>query len=299
VTDDSPYHLGEREVQARAGVRERAEQLGRRMIRDHLTDQHRAFFAKLPFVLVGSVDDVGRPWASLLHGAPGFMHALDERRLAIDAVPHPEDPLQVREGRPLGLLGIELETRRRNRVNGRVLRVTDRGFVLSVEQSFGNCPQYITEREPEDAARGVQPARRGLSTEETLAWIRSSDTCFIASASSSRDESMDRREGVDVSHRGGEPGFVRVEQQAGSLVLTLPDYAGNNAFNTLGNLARYPRAGLSFPNFLTGDWLQLSGRTELIWDEARVHEHEGAQRLVRLTVDDALMLPGWIPRRWT
>ena len=53
----SPFHAGEQELQSRAGVREKLEQVGRRVIRDHIPDQHRAFYETLPFLLVGSVDD--------------------------------------------------------------------------------------------------------------------------------------------------------------------------------------------------------------------------------------------------
>jgi hypothetical protein len=42
--------------------------------------------------------------------------------------------------------------------------------------------------------------------------------------------------GVDVSHRGGRPGFVRVDAAGESL--RLPDYQGNQFYMTLGNLRR-------------------------------------------------------------
>ena len=52
----SPFHAGEQALQTRAGVRERAERSGRRMIRDFMPDQHRELFEKLPYVIVGSLD---------------------------------------------------------------------------------------------------------------------------------------------------------------------------------------------------------------------------------------------------
>ena len=69
----SPFHKGERLVQERMGVRDKVEKLGRRAIRDFLPDQHREFYAELPFVLVGTVDGRGRPWTSLVTGRVGFM----------------------------------------------------------------------------------------------------------------------------------------------------------------------------------------------------------------------------------
>ena len=61
--------------------------------------------------------------------------------------------------------------------------------------------------------------------------------------------------GADISHRGGRPGFVRVDGD----VLTIPDFRGNRYFNTLGNLIAEPRASLLFVDFETGDLLQLQG----------------------------------------
>src|SRR5262245_17295000 len=104
----SPFHPGELAVQERAGVRERAERAGRHAIRDFMPDQHREFFEKLPFVIAGSIDSGGRPWASILVGTPGFMRTPDARTLAIAARPGFGDPLAQHRhlGAPIGLLGI-------------------------------------------------------------------------------------------------------------------------------------------------------------------------------------------------
>ncbi len=61
--------------------------------------------------------------------------------------------------------------------------------------------------------------------------------------------------GVDISHRGGLPGFVKV---AGD-VLTIPDFRGNWFFNTLGNLVLTSARLLLFVDFETGDLLHLQG----------------------------------------
>ena len=112
--------------------------------------EHQELFAHLPMALVGSMDAARRPWASILVGSPGFVHAMDERTLRIDTMPAPGDPLAdaLAVGQPLGLLGIELASRRRNRMNGTVTARDAGGFSLAVDQSFGNCPQYIQARRP-------------------------------------------------------------------------------------------------------------------------------------------------------
>ena len=99
-----PFHSGEKAVQARLGVQERMLDVGRRVIRAYLPEQHREFYAQLPFVLVGSVDVLGRPWASVLVGEPGFMGSPDPTHLDIQARPVPGDPLEqgLMPGAPLG-----------------------------------------------------------------------------------------------------------------------------------------------------------------------------------------------------
>lgn len=299
----SPYHAGEQAAQARAGVRERAERMGRRMIRAFMPDQHREFFAAQPFLAIGSIDGEGRPWASLLAGPPGFVTSPDARHLHVAARPLPGDPLaaSLREGAAVGILGIELATRRRNRVNGRLRAVSAGGFTVEVAQSFGNCPQYIQRRDavPRAAAAARAPvAEPAALSPRARALIAGADTFFIATASA-RAGSEGAAEGVDVSHRGGRPGFVRVEARDGAAVLTVPDFRGNAAFNTIGNIAVNPRAGLAFVDFATGDALLVTGAAGVIWDGPEVAAFPGAERLLRFTVECGLWIGGALPFRWS
>ena len=202
---ESPFHAGEIAIQERLGVRTKMESQGRRVIRDYLTEQHRQFFAQRPFLIAGTVDAKGRPWASILIGEPGFLSTPDERTLHIASKPLFGDPLNetLTEGIDIGLLGIELPTRRRNRMNGTVEVVTSKGFVVQVGQSFGNCPQYIQARTVElidDLKDLTVPKPTTLI--ETLgqlerAMITTADTFFIATAF--RDNA-NLIQGVDVSH---------------------------------------------------------------------------------------------------
>lgn len=303
--DDSPYHAGEQAVQTRAGQREDSERMGHKMIRSQLPDQHRAFFEQLPFVLVGSLDDAGQPWASMLVGRPGFIHSPDVHTLVVAAAVHPGDPLQapLRVGAPLGLLGIQLETRRRNRANGHVSALGLRGFRLQVDQSFGNCPRYIAARtfrwraDPRPSAAG--PAEGSQLSAAACAMIGAADTCFIASASARTANSHDAREGADVSHRGGRPGFIHVDGTGPTTRLLMPDFAGNNAFNTLGNLARHPSAGLLFPDFVSGDLLSLGCDAEIVWEGSELEHFSGAERLIQFHVRGGSWLRGYMPFDWS
>jgi len=178
-----------------------------------MPDQHRQFFAQLPFFLVGSADRQGRPWASILAGEPGFITSPDPKSLHVLAKPLPGDPLApaLRDGAALGGLGIELHTRRRNRVNGKARLDPDGGgFFLFVDQSFGNCAQYIQARSTTlkpSSPSSVAPARHATGFDDAMRRIlASADTFFIASRHDG--DPTDPRNGVDVSHRGGRPGVI-------------------------------------------------------------------------------------------
>jgi uncharacterized protein len=296
----TPFHRGELELQERLGVREKVHSYAPRFIRDHLPDQHRAFFAQLPQLIVGSVDGKGRPWASMLVGRPGFISSPVPTALAIGTRPLFGDPLNenLRPEAPLGFLGIELHTRRRNRLNGKVSKLYERGFEVAVDQSFGNCPQFIQARgfevteavdEPE-AERAVD--RDAKLNDKARVLIEGADTFFIASVF--YEDAGDRRHGVDVSHRGGNPGFVKVVDQK---TLLFPDFAGNFHFNTLGNISLNPKAGLLFPDFDSGNMLYISGTAEIIWEGEELEAFEGAERLLRISIDQVIQVENSLPLR--
>ncbi len=123
--------------------------------------------------------------------------------------------------------------------------------------------------------------------------VAQADTFYIATAHPRSDAST-RAQGVDVSHRGGKPGFVRVEGD----VLTVPDFIGNHFFNTLGNLLLHPPCGLLFIDFETGDLLQLAARGEVVTSGEALRGFAGAQRLLRLEVLSLLRREGALPLRW-
>ncbi len=294
----SPFHPGERAIQQRLGLRDKMEAVGRRVLRDFMPDQHREFFAALPFLVLGTVDDAGWPSASIVAGAPGFASTPDATTLRIRARPPAGDAAaaNLRPGRDVGIVGIDFATRRRNRANGVVKSVDESGFDIRVMQSFGNCPKYIQARDWRAATHDEQGA---LQIEEgqalgaaERAMIAAADTFFIASALGRSDESG---HGVDASHRGGLPGFVRGDDEH---TLTVPDFSGNFYFNTLGNLLLNPRCGLLFLDFAAGATLQVAAEAEIVWDGPEVAAAAGAQRLVRFHVTHWRRAENAVPLRW-
>lgn len=289
----SPWHAGERALQEKAGVAERMAVFGQKVIRDYMPDQHRQFYQQLPFMIAASVDPQGRPWATLIEGADGFVSSPDPRQLRLTAKLAKDDPAAagLAVGQAIGMLGIELHTRRRNRING-VMQTALAGQIdVQVEHAFGNCPQYIQLRNYRRVEGGAQPREDATSLDAwATALIEAADTLFVASYV----EHADGQRSVDVSHRGGRAGFVKVEGNR----LTIPDYAGNLHFNTLGNLLVNPRAGLLFVDFASGDVLQLSGRTELLLDSPLTEAFEGAERLWVLEVEQVVRRPAAVSLRW-
>lgn len=304
----SPFHPGELEVQRRAGVREEADQVGA-IIGGRIPPAFVPILAGFRFVVAASIDSGGRVWASLLTGPPGFLKILGETRVRLDARPAAGDPLAANLARPseLGLLVIDPATRRRMRLNGRGSLDPVGGITLDVEQVYGNCRKYVQARHLVDdagarrtATQQAVPQPAGAQTASSapihstrltpaqIKMITASDTFFIASAHPEG--------GADASHRGGRPGFVRVE---GDRMLSFADYAGNSMYNTLGNLVADPRAGLLFVDFTSGDLVQITGRARLDWDPATVAQYRSAnQVVVTFEVDEVLETPGGSPLRW-
>jgi uncharacterized protein len=272
----APYHEGELEVQLRAGVARNAERIGRG-IHTTIPPLARQFALERSFVVLGAGDADGRVWASLLRGVPGFLAVPAEDRLHIAARLDVDDPLAkaLASEVDVGLLLIDPATRRRMRVNGRSRPDGTAGLEVTTREVYANCPKYIRPREVALAGRVRSPVRLGSSLDASqMRLLADADTLFLASRHPAA--------GADVSHRGGARGFVHVTAPDR---LVIPDYSGNMMFNTLGNLAADPRAGLLLVDFEHGGTLQVSGRARIEWDRSAVGAYEGAERLVELTVE--------------
>jgi predicted pyridoxine 5'-phosphate oxidase superfamily flavin-nucleotide-binding protein len=271
ATADAGFHAGELAVQRRAGTREEAARLSPMLDPAELRGGIVAFLADRTFAVITARDADGRLWTSPLSGPPGFLEAVTLTTLAVHAELPAGDPLHgLPAGQKVGLVVVEFAARRRVRVNGTLVAAGADTLALEVEQAYGNCPQYIHQRllAPAGTAQagteqaGTDPARPGdVRRDVTLSpsdagLIRAADTFFLGTTNPER--------GSDSSHRGGRPGFVRVDGDR----LWWPDYPGNNLFNSFGNLAVDPEASLLFLDFDTGRTLQLSGTAEVEWDAA-------------------------------
>lgn len=281
-------HPGEQAVQRRAG--EGGPGWGSAMFDASLSGGFAAFLERQAMLVLASTDAAGAVWATAVAGPPGFARAVDDRTVRIDALPAPGDALaeHLDGGADVGILALEPQTRRRIRVNGTVVRA-GAGLEIRTEQVLGNCPKYLQTREITALADPHRPgpARRGAGLDdEQRARIEAADTFFIGSRSPGH--------GADASHRGGEPGFVRVEGD----VLRWPDYRGNSFYMTLGNIELHPRAGLLFVDWEHGDTIQLAGSMRVDWDPEAAAALPGALRIIEFTAEHAVHVPAASPLRW-
>lgn len=282
---EQPYHEGEKWVQATTGEQRPAAANGR-IIADAVVPGARRLIVHQHLLVASSLDAAGRPWSSVVLGRPGFLDVPDPQVVTVDltaVVPTPTDPLWTNlRGRPeIGLLFIDLATRVRYRVNGRVTSEPAR-LRIEVREAYPNCPQYVQRRSARlsgadgdgDHGADLRAGRRLGAAEREL--VRRADTVFVASGH------PDGR--LDASHRGGHVGFVQVVD---ATTLRVPDYPGNSMFNTLGNLVLNPVAGLTFVDFDAGRVLQATGSTALHLDgELPDHTAGGTGRYWTLSLDE-------------
>jgi len=277
------YHEGELAVQAHAGVGSDGLPADD-MYRAVMPRGVQRFLAAQQLAVLSTTNAEGQVWASMRSGPPGFLRALNESTVEIAGYSHPDDPLlaNLAAHGQAGMIVIHLAARHRVRLNGRAQAKPDGRIMLFTEQVYGNCPQYIQ-------ARTVCGESEVLSTTARFSreldgkqrrFIERADTLFIATALPEA--------GADASHRGGRPGFVCIEIKNRLLI---PDYPGNRMFNSLGNIEVYPRAGLLFPDFDSGSALQLSGTARILWDDQRMREFSGAERLLEIDIERVIELP--------
>lgn len=255
-----------------------------------------------PLISIGTLDAEGRPWAALWgDGSRDLGRAIGEGLIGVrTAVPAKHDPViealmgkenVVRptvgaDGRPepgkmIAGLTIDLETRKRVKLFGRMMAAglgskenddesgnksqaqSEIQLVVNIEQSLGNCPKYLNSKHIEPALSEpelIQNDELQLSPEARELLSRA-DLFFVSSVQGNKD--------MDLNHRGGPAGFLRAVPEiktnpGAGTVLVWPEYSGNRLYQTLGNFATDPRAGLCVPDFTTGSVLYLTGTVEIL-----------------------------------
>jgi hypothetical protein len=209
MTIVSPFHAGERKIQELAGESAIAERNGA-LIADRIFGGALSFLRQQSMAVLGTQDPEGTLWCSLLFGRPGFLSSVDGSSVKFDlkqAVIHPRDPLwaNLKANPEAGMLVIELGSRRRIRINGRLSRPDAYFLRLEVQEAYPNCPKYITRRQLRTTSLEApsESVEEGVTlTRKKIDLLRRSDVLFIATANP--------HGGADASHRGGSPGFIEI-----------------------------------------------------------------------------------------
>jgi hypothetical protein len=289
-------HPGEVSVRRRAGSKRHS--IGSGYVGDSIPAVARDFVDGARLAGLAVVDGHGEIHADVLAGDAGFLRASDAGTLEIAGVPPLTAPLFMSSAeRTVGLIVIEPWTRRRMRVNGRAVH-SGPGLLLRADQVYANCPKYIQARTVIDAGQATAsyrgweretstPSSGRLSDVTHRELIGGADTFFLATYAQGH--------GADMSHRGGNPGFVTVVDDTH---LSWPEYTGNSMYTSLGNLLLEPRCALVFPDWSSGRTLHLRGRAVVDWDARRAASVPGAQCIVDFEVADVVDIADGMPLRW-
>ncbi|WP_162990447.1 pyridoxamine 5'-phosphate oxidase family protein [Mesobacillus foraminis] len=281
------FHSGERKVQSKLGVTKRANLVGR-SIQPSIEESFQFFIESQPMFVIGSTDPEGYLWSSLVCGHPGFIRIINDRTIRIHINKQENQMLftNIRSNLNVGIIVIEFSSRIRIRINGVANILDDETIEVKTEQVYDNCPKYIQARKikvnnVDDKKTTKALLRKTLNNNQRM-WIEQADTFFISSSNSFRK--------TDVSHRGGQPGFVCILNDT---TLLYPDYVGNMMFNTLGNIIENPKTGLLFIDFQKGHTLQLTGDSEIIWDltDEDKLKYPGAKRLIKYVISEVIENP--------
>jgi predicted pyridoxine 5'-phosphate oxidase superfamily flavin-nucleotide-binding protein len=265
MNEQSLFHPGELAVQALANEADIAQRNGT-VVSKHIIKGALPFIAQQSMTVVSSTDESGQIWTSVLYGEPGFINAQDDQHILLDrkkVIQQSLDPLwsNIKHNTQVGLVILELSTRRRLRVNGNIKRLTDDQYKITVAQACPNCPKYIQRRQPnipKSVLSYVAPLPNfgAELTSQQQALITHSDSFFVGSGVTNHHN--------DASYRGGDPGFVTI---VNNRQLLIPDYKGNSMFNTLGNFESNAHARLVFIDFEQNKLLQLTGTAKVLWDQ--------------------------------
>jgi len=262
-----------------------------------------------PLLALGTLDDQDRPWTTIWGGDPGFGRPVAKNVIGVKTVVDRRfDPVVeallggadegeiVREegdGRMVGGLTIDLESRMRVKLHGHMIAGAMEGngdgekgvakaqLVVSINKSVGNCPKYLNSKR----IIPFTPKPRLVSDSpklppEALALLEKADMFFMSSSDGAED--------VDTNHRGGPAGFVRlISNDESGAVIVYPEYSGNRMYETLGNLKMNPLAGITVPDFDTGDVLYMTGKTEILISKEASSVLLRSNLAVKLTVTSA------------
>lgn len=98
----------------------------------------------------------------------------------------------------------------------------------------------------------------------------------------------------DCSFKGGGPGLLRILDEKH---FVFPDFDGNGAFMSLGNLLTNPHVGCLFIDFNDGARLRVNGSARIVDGDERLALFPGCARMVQVDVEQVVPnCPNHVPR---
>jgi ferredoxin-NADP reductase/predicted pyridoxine 5'-phosphate oxidase superfamily flavin-nucleotide-binding protein len=277
-----------------------------------LTPQAAFMFQRAPLLAFGTLDAQSRPWTTLWGGEPGFSEPLGGgfigTRTLVDGKNDPVVQALLGNGEKgdeklVAGLAIDLMTRKRVKIAGRMIAGTTRDIdvevegeedrkqeqiqlVTKIEQSLGNCPKYLNQYEIQPALVTAKLISQSSAlSEEGKTLISKADMFFLSTTT---------EDDMDVNHRGGPAGFVRIID---ATTIAYPEYSGNRLYQSLGNLQLNPRIGITFPDYETGNVLYITGTTEILAGVDGAALLPGSNLAVKITVVEARLVTTGLPFR--
>lgn len=319
MSTQTVFQTGQQLARTRWDTHESGEAFDRKKS-PYLTEQAQQFIAQQAMCVLAGLTPDNRLDGVLVLGQPGFVQVLDAStcllRLEIGGrasgiLQRLCHALSMGQVAWLSLFFICHPTRERLCVHATVeIRASDSSTLpcspssapsvvvrLHVQEAFFHCSKYIRtrvdgltvpdppssfsqqHRSSQDMLNGNQ---QGLSAEHCR-FLNQQVLCFLCTVN---------REGrCAVNHRGGAPGFLVPYLPNTTIpggVLLLPDYAGNGAFEALGNIFETKRAAIVVPNYAAQVALCVTGgayvmETESLHGEV-ARRCRGAERVIALEV---------------
>ncbi len=316
VDEVSVLSPGQREARRRWGTQAGGAAFDQKK-QSYLTEQAREFLAQQSLCVIAGLDNHGQPGGLLVLESPGFVQTPDEQTCLLRLSKRYETarPLErLRSFFPgiypdMGLFFICHSTRERLCVQGTaellfldfspfsgfVGTCTSTWLLLHVRQAFFHCPKYIKTRvkgltaasppvpSAEWRREGIFDCPRRALSEAVRAFITGQALCYLCT--------VNWQGHCAVNHRGGAPGFLVTlppgDEAPGGRVF-LPDYAGNGAFEAVGNILETGNAAILIPDFSAHIALCLSGSARVCEKRevptAVARQCKGAERVVALAV---------------
>ena len=335
-------HRGEKSIQSLRGTPGELTESITSYIDSDMSKQQAEFFANLSYLPLATLDKKGRPWASILVTQSEQEPAVGIRvswqnEISIVSKINPYDPFvralfqttisKSGTNERFAGVGIDFSNRRRNKLAGVIKHADfDLSAMLSLclqsNEHLGNCPKYIT-------LRSLTPYQREAKLEfehfdtfdlklpnQCKDLINRASTAFLATKHEAEsDDAAQDQSDMGLNHRGGNPGFIRVYEEAKeqssnkseykkqhlkiNTYLVIPDHSGNRFYQSLGNIQTNPLVGLAIPDFVHGNVLYVTGEAENLFDDEAEELMPRVRLLTKVKVTGAVYIKHALNLRMT